>query len=1034
MKRPSLRSFFHALIGTALLAGGSVQGQSVTSWNFGTSTAQATPNLSGTDVLGSAVTQGNNNGTTTLLTTISASSGYTGSSGQFNAGAAARIGALNTAASGSAYFEFTLTPQSGATITVTEISFGSRSTGTGPQAYTIRSDADAFASDVATGTIASNSTWSLRTSSSLAVAFTTPRVFRIYGHAGTGSPSTGTANWRIDDLKVTTTSSAGPDVVPPTIASLSPADGGTDFIITANPVVTFSEGIQKIAGSGVIELRKADNSLVESFGIDDATVTVSGAQLTINPTASLEYSTSYYIVFVPTTPATALVEDIAGNDFTGLTTATDWNFTTEAPPPPPSVVINKFFNGTPDRVELLVIGSGVTGTTLDMRGMILKDYSGNGTSDNGGKFEFTTNTLWSAVPVGTLITVRAAAISADTTVNAGSGDFTLDVGLSDTTYFTSLTGSFDISGQEIVMIKEAGSGAAGSTGGIHALAATNGTPAPSEFDAYSGSKLLASANSVTGSVAYALNSTSSAADFNGTDATVVSTGLPVFGQPNNATNATYIFALRGVVPGDGSGSATLVNATPASIFSGINVFPKNETASQSAAITVTGFFGGDTIETVVIEIPVNFGSPSATVTVTGAGAGTPSPSVTGNVVTVSGLAITDVNSATITVNGLSTPLTTSSDNGNFPITVKTAKAGGTPTNIGVLPPARVVIPIEAVRDVNVNGVPVDLNTVVAVEGVCTEGNLNATNTLAFLQDGGFGVGVFNSGLTTSFVRGKRYVVVGTVTQFNGLTQINFTSSAEVFDLGADTEPAPLTIDIPTLLGSPETYEGRLIKIVSLTRDPSDTDTWATGATILMTDGASPTPNTLNAAIASGSGATTPPVGVVNITGIFTQNDTTTPFDTAYRISPREAADLESVGSGYSVWIDGFYPGETDLLIIGPNADPDGDGISNLVEAYTGTAPDEANGSPIYDVTKTGNTLVFFINQPKTPVSGLTESYQWSTGLGTWNASGDAEGGVTVSIVETLWDDTNPAFDQYQVTATITGGTLDELFVQLVVED
>lgn len=1034
MKRPSLRSFFHALLGSALLAAGSAQGQSVTSWNFGTTTGQATPNVNGTDVLGIALTQGNNNGTTTLLTTTSASSGYTGSTGQFNAGAAARTGALNTGASGSAYFEFTLTPQNGATITVTEISFGTRSTGTGPQAFTIRSDADSFASDVATGTITNNSTWSLRTSSSLAVAFSTARVFRIYGHGGTGTPSANTANWRIDDLKITTTSSTGPDVTPPTVTSLSPADGGTGFIISANPVVTFSEGIQKIAGSGVIELRKSDNTLVESFGIDDATVTVSGALLTINPTANLDYSTSYYIVFVPTSPATALVEDLAGNDFTGLTTATDWEFTTEAPPPPPPVVINKYFNGTTDLVEILVIGNGVTGTTWDLRGMILKDFSANGTSDGGGAYQFTTNTLWSAVPVGTLITLRNAATTTDTTVNAGSGDFNLDVGLTNTTYFTSVAGSFDIATREFVMIKASGSGAAGTTGGIHAFAATDGTPAPSEFDNFSGAKLRSSLTTPAGAVAFAQNSTSLVADFNGTDATVVTTSLPLFGQPNNATNATYIYGLRGVSPGDGSGFASALNATVSSPFNGVNVFAAGQSASQSVGIVVTGVLGGDTIETVRIIVPSNFGLPSATVGVAGAGAGTPVASVTGDTVTVSGLAVTSSDSVTITLNGLDTPATTSSDTGLFPFTVQTAKAGGTPTSIAAPPPVRVVIPIEAIRDVNVNGVPVDLNTVVAVEGICTEGNLNASNTLAFLQQGNFGVGVFNGGLTTTFVRGKRYVVLGTVSQFNGLTQIAFSSGTDVFDLGTDTEPAPLTIDIPTLLGSPETYEGRLIKITGLSRDPSDTDIWATGATILMTDGASPTPNTLNAAISSGSGATTPPVGVVNITGIFTQNDTTSPFDTAYRISPREASDLESVGSGYSVWIDGFYPGETDPLIIGPNADPDGDGISNLVEAFTATEPDVGNGAPIYGVTKSANTVVFFINKPKSPVSGLTGSYEWSTGLGSWNASGDTAGGVTVSIAEVFWDDTNPNFDQYQVTATITAGTPDELFVRLVVED
>ena len=103
-------------------------------WNFGTTNGVATPTSgvpAGVSV--GAVSQGNNNGTTTLLSTTSPSSGYTGASGQFNAGAAARVGALNTATN--AYFEFTVTPQSNYEFTLTGISFGSRETGTGPKAY-----------------------------------------------------------------------------------------------------------------------------------------------------------------------------------------------------------------------------------------------------------------------------------------------------------------------------------------------------------------------------------------------------------------------------------------------------------------------------------------------------------------------------------------------------------------------------------------------------------------------------------------------------------------------------------------------------------------------------------------------------------------------------------------------------------------------------------------------------------------------------------------------------------------------------------
>ena len=118
------------------------------SWNFGTGTTPSASPSSGAPVTNitsiSDVSQGNNNGTTALLSTTSASSGYAGFSGSYNAGAAARTGALVTGASGSAYFEFTLTPAAGFSVFVTEIDFGTRSTGTGAGAYSIRTNLDNY--------------------------------------------------------------------------------------------------------------------------------------------------------------------------------------------------------------------------------------------------------------------------------------------------------------------------------------------------------------------------------------------------------------------------------------------------------------------------------------------------------------------------------------------------------------------------------------------------------------------------------------------------------------------------------------------------------------------------------------------------------------------------------------------------------------------------------------------------------------------------------------------------------------------------
>jgi hypothetical protein len=201
----------------------------------------------------------------------------------------------------------------------------------------------------------------------------------------------------------------------------------------------------------------------------------------------------------------------------------------------PSVAINKYFNSgtTADVLELLVIEDG-----LDMRGMIIKDFSSSMVNDGGGRFQFSTDSLWSSVRSGTLIVLRNNNSAADTVM--GGADYNLDIGLQNTTYFSNQGGTFDIAQTDMVMIKAAGSGAAGVTGSIHVLA---GGTAGAQFTSAPAPKLRASATSGTNQFVFANNSTQTTSDFDGTDATGAATGL-TFGAGNNANNTAFINSLR----------------------------------------------------------------------------------------------------------------------------------------------------------------------------------------------------------------------------------------------------------------------------------------------------------------------------------------------------------------------------------------------------------------------------------------------------------------------------------------------------------
>ena len=204
---------------------------------------------------------------------------------------------------------------------------------------------------------------------------------------------------------------------------------------------------------------------------------------------------------------------------------------------PPTIVINKFENTAVDVIELLVVGNGTPGATVDMRGMLIKDHSSDNASDGGGKYVFSSNSLWQAVPAGTLIVLTLDGAATDANVDG----FIVSVGLNNTDYFTKGTGNMNLANTDMVMIKEAGSAEAGSVGMIHALA--NGASTQTQTAAAGSPKLV---NNVgTAGVIYASNPNSTIADYNGSSVALGAAGTIPFGSANNPANAAFIAGLRG---------------------------------------------------------------------------------------------------------------------------------------------------------------------------------------------------------------------------------------------------------------------------------------------------------------------------------------------------------------------------------------------------------------------------------------------------------------------------------------------------------
>ncbi len=135
---------------------------------------------------------------------------------------------------------------------------------------------------------------------------------------------TGSTTW-----KFTTTS----DLVAPTLVSLSPANNATVVAVDANLVITLNENVKKGTMGNITIKKLSDNSVIEDIPVTNANVTIANAVVTINPTNNLPIVTDVYVEV-----SNGAIQDIAGNNYAGITGNSTWKFTTDTETVPPTAL------------------------------------------------------------------------------------------------------------------------------------------------------------------------------------------------------------------------------------------------------------------------------------------------------------------------------------------------------------------------------------------------------------------------------------------------------------------------------------------------------------------------------------------------------------------------------------------------------------------------------------------------------------------------------------------------------------------------
>ena len=115
------------------------------------------------------------------------------------------------------------------------------------------------------------------------------------------------------------------DTRAPAILILAPADGAVNVPVHTNFEIIFDENISVVSGNITIRNLTDSNDIIIPV-TDVAQVSVTGALLTINPTANLDYLKDYAILI-----DAGAIEDASSNLFAGITDEVTWNFTTREP-------------------------------------------------------------------------------------------------------------------------------------------------------------------------------------------------------------------------------------------------------------------------------------------------------------------------------------------------------------------------------------------------------------------------------------------------------------------------------------------------------------------------------------------------------------------------------------------------------------------------------------------------------------------------------------------------------------------------------
>lgn len=190
-----------------------------------------------------------------------------------------------------------------------------------------------------------------------------------------------------------------------------------------------------------------------------------------------------------------------------------------------------------------------------------------------------------------------------------------------------------------------------------------------------------------------------------------------------------------------------------------------------------------------------------------------------------------------------------------------------------------------------NGVADSIGISCQLQGIVYGENIRPGGLQFTLIDGSNdGIHVFSDDTDFGYtvVEGDEVIVQGTITQFNGLTQIN-----------VDTvwmESAGNTLEDPTVVTTlDESTESQLVTLFNMTIvDPGEWTNSGSGFNVRIANGTDTVEMRIDADV--DIFGTNPPTGPFNLIGIGGQFDSQLPYDTGYQVLPRYMPDIDPISA------------------------------------------------------------------------------------------------------------------------------------------